>query len=74
MDNDKNKKRGRKTNKSKDRGVHTKFSDDNIIKRIKTKLFKYSLDFLNNMIGEKKNYQLKPLFFLLFWFITILFI
>ncbi len=61
LDNDKNKKRGRKTNKSKDRGVHTKLSDDNIIKGIKTKLFKYSLDFLNNMIGEKKKYQLKPL-------------
>ena len=61
LEKDKNKKRGRKTNKIKNRGVHTKFSDDNIIKSIKSKLFKYSLDFLNNMIGEKKNYQLKPL-------------
>jgi hypothetical protein len=40
------------------------FNDDtqkNIIKSIKTQLFKYSLKFLNNMVDNKKEYKLKPL-------------
>lgn len=55
------KKRGRKGNKFNYRGEHTKLGADNIIKSIKTQLFKYSLKFLNNMTDNKKEYELKPL-------------
>lgn len=60
-ENKNNKKRGRKSNKFSYRGEHTKLDADNIIKSIKTQLFKYSLKFLNNMTDNKKEYELKPL-------------
>ena len=48
------KKRGRKTNEIKNRGIHNKKVPDNIIKKIKAKIFEYSIIFLNNVIGNKK--------------------
>lgn len=45
-------KRGRKTNKGKYYEEHNRMSDDNIIKKIKAKLFFYSLQFLNNIMNK----------------------
>ena len=45
-------KRGRKTNKGKYYEEHNRMSDDNIIKKIKSRLFFYSLKFLNNMMNK----------------------
>lgn len=57
LNNDKNienkeisQKRGRKTHKVKKSEVHDKMSPDNIIKKIKTKLFKSCFYFLNNIL------------------------
>ena len=49
-----NKKRGRKTNEIKDVGVHNKMVPDNIIKKIKAKIFEYPIIFLNNIINNQK--------------------
>ena len=46
----KSKKRGRKTNKILKSEIHDKKSPDNIIKRVKTSIFKYPLFFLNNIL------------------------
>ena len=48
-------KRGRKIkeeNNNKYKGEHNKYSEDNIIKKIKAKLFFYPLIFLNNIIDK----------------------
>ncbi len=47
-------KRGRKRNDNSNRQEHNKNSSDNIIKKIKTQLFLYSLQFLNNMLKFEK--------------------
>ena len=50
------KKRGRKTNKTKNK-IHNKESPDNILRKIKNRLFKYIWIFLNkilNLEGDKK--------------------
>ena len=49
--NDKNKKRGRKKQKDEVTDIHTKFSSDNIIKKIKAKFFHYANIFLNNLLN-----------------------
>ena len=46
----KTKKRGRQTNKILKKEIHTKMWADNIIKKIKTAIFKYPLLFLNNIL------------------------
>ena len=49
---DKGNKRGRKTkNIEKKREVHTRMFSDNIIKKIKAYIFKYPIEFLNNLIN-----------------------
>jgi hypothetical protein len=50
-------KRGRKTkmNENKDRAEHNKMSSDNIIKKIKSKLFLYLFQFLNKMLKKTEN-------------------
>jgi len=61
---EKGKKRGRevKDNNNK-RETHDKRSPDNIIKKVKAAIFKYSLSFLNNILKEnfKKNVKLLKL-------------
>ena len=48
-------KRGRKGNKIYNRKEHNKMSQDNIIKKIKSKIFNYIIIFMNNMIdGSEK--------------------
>ena len=47
-------KRGRKTNEIKDKGTHNKMVPDNIIKKIKAKIFEYPIIFLNNILNKKK--------------------
>ena len=47
-------KRGRKTKEIKDIGIHNKMVPDNIIKKIKAKIFEYSLVFLNNILDNSK--------------------
>ena len=51
--NEKGKKRGReaKDNNNK-RETHDKRSPDNIIKKVKAAIFKYTLSFLNNILKE----------------------
>ena len=59
-ENEKRTKRGRK-NKNKNKNVqkeHTKMEGDNIIKKIKTKIFKYSMGFINKMIKNKEEKSL----------------
>lgn len=48
-------KRGRKTNKCDRLGLHNKMCSDNIIKKIKAYIFKYSLNFLNNILKRTTN-------------------
>ena len=45
-------KRGRKPNGKSNRQEHTNTSSDNIIKKIKTQLFAYLLQFLNNILEK----------------------
>ena len=45
-------KRGRKTNITNKNEIHDKMYADNIIKKIKAKLFKYCLHFLNNILNK----------------------
>ena len=49
-----NNKRGRKTNEIKNIAIHNKMVPDNIIKKIKAKIFEYSIIFLNNILENKK--------------------
>ena len=46
------KKRGRQTNKIFKKEIHTKMCADNIIKKVKTAIFKYPLLFLKNILKE----------------------
>ena len=48
-------KRGRKTNETKDKGTHNKMVPDNIIKKIKAKIFEYPIIFLNNILNNNKS-------------------
>lgn len=47
-------KKGRKGNNNNEKEEHTKQSSDNIIKKIKGKLFYYLVIFLNNLLNKKK--------------------
>ena len=47
-------KRGRKTNEIKNIGTHNKMVPDNIIKKIKAKIFEYAIVFLNNILNNNK--------------------
>jgi hypothetical protein len=49
-----NNKRGRKTNKTKNVSIHDKMVPDNIIKKIKAKIFEYPIVFLNNILNNNK--------------------
>ena len=55
-------KRGRKSNDIKNIGIHNKMVPDNIIKKIKAKIFEYPIIFLNNILnnhkGENKLFKL----------------
>ena len=60
------KKRGRKIkqgnqNQYRRRKVHNKYSEDNIIKKIKSKIFQYPLFFLNKILENNKFHTLKKL-------------
>ena len=48
-------KRGRKTNKTKNIEEHDKMSPDNIMKKIKAKIFQYPVYFLNNLLDENED-------------------
>ena len=52
--NNNNNKRGRKTNKTKNVSIHDKMVPDNIIKKIKAKIFEYPIVFLNNILNNNK--------------------
>ena len=52
-------KRGRKTNKINNIKEHSKMCPDNIIKKIKAKLFQYVIDSINNLLNKKENILLK---------------
>jgi len=53
VEKSKKKKRGRQS-KSTSINEHNKMSSDNIIKKIKAKIFKYILIFLNNLLEKAK--------------------
>lgn len=55
----KNSKRGRKCKAKNNREEHKKTSSDNIIKKIKSKIFNYLVEFMNNMIDKSKNDKIK---------------
>ena len=54
-----NNKRGRKTNKTKYIDVHDKMVQDNIIKKIKAKIFEYPIIFLNNILDNNSEEENK---------------
>ena len=54
-------KRGRKTNHIKKEGIHDKMCSDNIIKKLKAKLFEYALNFLNNILNKGKEENVNKL-------------
>ena len=59
------KKIGRKPKNSLIKGYHTKFSHDNILRKIKVKFFKKFVKYINNIIKNKyltKIHLLKPLY------------
>ena len=49
------KKRGRKGNNINNSKEHGKMGPDNIIKKIKAKLFQYIIDSINNLVNKKEN-------------------
>ena len=55
----KNSKRGRKCKANNNREEHKKTSSDNIIKKIKSKILNYLVDFMNNMIDKSQNDKIK---------------
>ena len=58
----KSKGRIKKVDKPYKKGIHTKYSKDNIIKRIKSHVFKYISNLLNNSFKDKRPlYQFHPL-------------
>ena len=52
LEEEKNKKKGRKKNKEPSDGKHNKDSPDNIIKKIKSKILDYLLKFINNLLNS----------------------
>ena len=57
--NNKNEKRAKRGRKNKNgQKEHTKMEGDNIIKKIKSKIFKYSIDFINKMIKNEEEKSL----------------
>ena len=48
-------KRGRKGNNINNNEEHSKMCPDNIIKKIKAKLFQYIIDSINNLVNKKEN-------------------
>ena len=54
-----NSKRGRKCKANNNREEHKKTSSDNIIKKIKSKILNYLIDFMNNMIDKSQNDKIK---------------
>ena len=54
-------KKGRKTISSKVKGIHTKFSYDNILRKIKVKFFKKLIHCINNIILLKYHSKIKTL-------------
>ena len=58
---EKKNKRGRKTIGKNKRETHDKNHPDNIIKKVKVFIFKYSLDFLNNLLKENFRYPVELL-------------
>ena len=60
--NEQKNKRGRKTNKTQTTGIHGRKAADNIIKKVKVKIFEYPILFLNNILGNNnKNDKLLKL-------------
>ena len=57
---EKKNKRGRKTN-GNNKKTHDKNHPDNIIKKVKVAIFKYSLYFLNNLLKENFRYKVELL-------------
>ena len=57
-ENEKRTKRGRKNKNKNGQKEHTKMGADNIIKKIKSKIFKYSMGFINKMIKNKEEKSL----------------
>lgn len=57
----KNNKKGRKTISSKVKAIHTKFSYDNILRKIKVKFFKKLIHCINNIILLKYRSKIKTL-------------
>ncbi len=55
------KKIGRKPKKSVIRGIHTKFSNDNILRKIKVKFNKRLIDYINSIIISKNIKKLKKI-------------
>ena len=58
---EKKKKRGRKSKDNINREIHDKRSPDNIIKKIKVVIFKYTLLFLNKILKENFKYEIQLL-------------
>ena len=58
---EKKNKRGRKTIGKNKRETHDKNHPDNIIKKVKVAIFKYSLYFLNNLLKENFRYKVELL-------------
>lgn len=57
--NEKNKKQGRKNKNAVEKGDHTKFKDDNIMRKIKSNLLDYIHNRLNSSFRNKDIYFLK---------------
>lgn len=57
----KNKKKGRKPKTSITRSIHTKYSQDNILRKIKVKFLSKLVDHINRIIKAKYNNKIKKL-------------
>ena len=55
----KEKKKGRKSKESIEKGYHTKYSYDNILRKIKVKFFKKFINYINNIIKKKYSNKIK---------------
>ena len=58
---DNSKKVGRKRKTSSDRATHTKFSEDNILRKIKVKFLHKLTNYVNSIILSKYGNQIRPL-------------
>ena len=54
-------KRGRKSKSSNNHGYHTKFSTDNILRKIKTRFFRKIVNYINSIILSKYRNKIKVL-------------